>query len=194
MEQRSVTDSSDEMLAGRVQGGDTTAFDELMRRYEEKLLRYGRRFIARNEDIEDAVQDAFLRAYTNIQSYDVKYRFSPWMYRIAHNVFVNVLRKHSHRSFAFVDFDTFVSPLSVEEETLSASELSQLRVSLERGLLKLDPKYREVLVLHYFEDLSYEEIAEVLHIPKGTVGVRLKRGRDALARADDTLIHHYHGH
>lgn len=191
MEQQTVTESSDEMLASRVQGGVTTAFDELMRRYEEKMLRYGRRFIVRDEDIEDAVQDVFLRAYTNIQSYDPKYRFSPWIYRIAHNVFVNVLRKHVHRSFAFVDFDTFVSPLGAKEEVLTPNELIELRASLERGLSKLDPKYREVLVLHYFEDLSYDEIADVLHIPKGTVGVRLKRGRDALKRVEETLIHYY---
>lgn len=149
--------------------------------------------MARDEDIEDAVQDVFLKAYTNIRSYDPEYRFSPWMYRIAHNAFVNVLRKHTHRSFAFIDFDTFMSPLSLKEEHESESERIELRKSLEAGLEKIEPKYREVLVLHYFEELSYDEIADVLRIPKGTVGVRLKRGRDALRKQEVTLEDHYYG-
>ena len=189
-----IQDASDEVLAHAVGEGNTQAFNELMRRYEEKLLRYGRRFLARQEDVEDAVQDVFLRTYTNIRSFNPAYRFSPWIYRIAHNVFVNVLRKNAHRSFAFIDFDTFISPLGAEEEMLSESERASLRASLERGLLKIDPKYREVLILHYFDELSYDEIAEVLHIPTGTVGVRLKRGREALRKIETSLHEHYYEH
>jgi RNA polymerase sigma-70 factor, ECF subfamily len=184
---------SDEHIAERVQKGDSAAFGELVSRYEEKLFRYGRRFLARGEDIEDVVQDVFLKAYVNIQSYNATYRFSPWMYRIAHNTFVNVLRKNAHRSFTFIDFDTFVSPLSWSEEKETESELRELRAALEEGLSKIDSKYREVLILHYFEELSYDEIAEILQIPKGTVGVRLRRGREALRRVQDNLTEHHYG-
>ncbi len=184
---------SDEALAEKVQHGDAVAFGDLVHRYEGKLTWYGKRFLLRTEDIEDVVQDVFLRAYQNMQSYDPSYRFSPWIYRIAHNAFVNVLRKNTHRSFAFIDFDTFVSPFSSHEEQESEFELRMLRTALEAGLARLEPKYREILVLHYFEDLSYDEIAEVLRIPKGTVGVRLRRGREALKRVGDELKEHHYG-
>ncbi len=187
------TELSDEILATAVQKGDNASFDELMRRFEEKLVRYGRRFLAREEDIEDSVQDVFLRAYTNIQSYDSKYRFSPWIYRIAHNVFVNVLRKNSHRSFTFIDFDTFISPLSFGESKEELDTKEVVKKELEAGLKNIPPKYREILILHYFEELSYDEIAEVLHIPIGTVGVRLRRGREALKKTvkDIDELQHY---
>jgi|JI10StandDraft_1071094.scaffolds.fasta_scaffold1096090_1 RNA polymerase sigma-70 factor (ECF subfamily) len=193
MAQKDETQESDEALADRVKRGENTAFDELVVRYEEKLLRYGRRFLARSEDIEDSVQDVFLRAYMNMQSFKAGERFSPWIYRIAHNAFVNVLRKHAHRSFQFIDFDTFISPLSATEELFTQDELTALRLSIESGLSKIDPKYREVLILHYFEELPYAEIADILQIPKGTVGVRLRRGREALRLNESTLTQHYYG-
>ena len=175
-------DISDEVLAKNVQDGDTTSFGELMRRYESKLSRYGKKYLARTEDIEDVVQDVFLKTYENIQSYDSSYRFSPWIYRIAHNAFVNVLRKNAHRTFNFIDFDTFISPISFRESKEEADTILTIQKELEVGLSAIAPKYREVLILHYFEELSYDEIADVLHIPLGTVGVRLRRGREALKK------------
>ncbi len=173
-------DVTDEVLAHRVQDGDTTAFGEIMKRYETRLTRYGRRYLAREEDIEDVIQDVFLKTYQNMQSYNSAYRFSPWIYRIAHNAFVNVLRKRKHRTFEFVDFDTFVSPLSFSQPQEVEAESTKLKKVIEEHLKELAPKYREIIILHYFEELSYDEIAEVLHIPIGTVGVRLRRARAQL--------------
>lgn len=171
---------TDEELARTVQAGNSSAFGEIMVRYEARLTRYGRRYLARDEDIEDVIQDVFLKTYENIQSYNSNYRFSPWIYRIAHNAFVNVLRKQKHRTFEFFDFDTFVSPLSFTQPKETEAESSKLQKIIEEHLGELSPKYREVIVLHYFEELSYEEIADVLHIPIGTVGVRLSRARTLL--------------
>lgn len=170
---------SDEALAHKVQSGDSSVFGVIVERYAERLTRYGRRYLAREEDIEDVIQDVFLRAYENIQSYNREYRFSPWIYRIAHNAFVNVLRKQSKRSFEFFDFDTLISPLRHPEEEVGMLQMTEL---LEEQLNTLAPKYREVIILHYYENLSYEEIAEVLHVPIGTVGVRLKRAREELKK------------
>lgn len=171
---------SDEELAHKVQSGDSSVFVVIVERYAERLSRYGRRYLAREEDIEDVIQDVFLKAYENIQSYNREYRFSPWMYRIAHNAFVNVLRKQSKRSFEFFDFDTLISPLRHPEEDTEILHMSEV---LERSLGALSPKYREVIILHYYEHLSYEEIADVLHVPVGTVGVRLKRAKDILKKS-----------
>jgi RNA polymerase sigma-70 factor (ECF subfamily) len=174
----------DEEIAHKVQQGDRELFGILVERYEEKLLRYGRKFLPRQEDIEDIVQDVFLSAYQNIQSFDHTLSFSPWIYRIAHNAYVNALRKHE-RSPLLIDFDTLISHPVYEDPAQSEREQKDMRADIERGLELIRPKYREVLALHYFEDLAYKDIAEVLGVPVGTVGIRLKRAKEALKEALD---------
>ncbi len=176
-----INKESDEALAARVQRGERAPFGVLVERYEGKLLRYGRKFLSRKEDIEDIVQDVFISAYQNMQSFDIRQRFSPWIYRIAHNAFVNALRRNE-RGPLFIDFDTLLSHPVYEDPVGGEREQREMRVLIDKGLEKLPAKYREVLVLHYFEELSYKDIAEVLQIPMSTVGIRLKRGKDALKK------------
>ena len=171
---------SDEIIASAVQQGDIDAFGELVERFEDKLKRYGRKFLSQQEDIEDLVQDVFIKAYTNIQSFDSSQRFSPWIYRIAHNTFVNELRRQSKYGFRIFDADTIL-PFLVSSETSDKATLDQeLQKEIEHGLSDLSAKYREVIVLHYFESLSYQEISDVLQIPVTTVGVRMTRARRQL--------------
>lgn len=172
---------SDETLAERVQRGETDAFGALVERYEEKLNRYGRKFLADRETVVDLVQDTFLRTYENIQSFDGGARFSPWIYRIAHNVFVNELKKKSRNPLLLVDFDTLVSHPAYDDPAPREREQREMREMIERGLAQLPPKYREVLVLYYLQEVPYKEIADILQVPLGTVGVRLKRAKEALA-------------
>jgi len=180
---------TDEEIAARVQGGDTESFALLVERYEEKMLRYARKFLFGLEDAEDLVQEVFLKAYVNIHGFNTWRRFSPWLYRIAHNEFVNFIKKRGREPVLFFDPDTlFPHPLSsdyADREVLT----KELKEALEACLDKLHPKYREPLVLYFFEDLNYQEISEILQIPISTVGVRLKRGKDTLRKiyAD---IHH----
>lgn len=181
---------TDEELAGRVQAGDKEAFGAIVDRYETKLLRYGRKFLARQEDIEDIVQDAFVSAYQNIQSFDTAQRLSPWLYRIAHNAFVNALRKHS-RAPLLVDWDALVAHPAYEDPAVGERDQRDMRKDLDRGLERLSPKYREVLALYYFEELSYKDIAEVLRVPPGTVGIRLKRAKEALRAALENAEKHH---
>ena len=173
------TEITDEEIATRVQKGETDAFGMIVDRYEEKLLRYGRKFLSRTEDIEDIVQDVFLSAYRNIQSFDASLRFSPWIYRIAHNAFVNALRQWK-RGPIFMDFDTLLSHEVYEDSAADEREQKEIRTLLDTGLEYLSPKYREVLVLHYFEDMPYKDIADVLQIPIGTVSIRVRRAKEAL--------------
>ena len=84
---------TDEEIAAAVQGGDSEAFGLLVQRYEQKLLRYGSKFLISGEDPKDLLQDIFIKAYANIQSFDARRVFSPWMYRIAHNEFINAGKK-----------------------------------------------------------------------------------------------------
>ena len=176
-----MTEQTDEQIVQDVQKGNAAAFGVLLDRYEEKLVRYGRRFMREDDDVRDAVQESFIKAYVNIQSFDPSRRFSPWIYRIAHNEFVNALKKRKE-TVSLSEFDTVFPHPVAKEETGDTAEAAELRRLLDGGLGKLDAKYREPLVLYYYEDLDYKEIAEVLHIPVLTVGVRLKRGREALLK------------
>jgi len=90
-----MTEETDEAIALRVQGGDGEVFGELIERYQAKLSRYARKFLLDPDDAADIVQDIFIKSYQNIQSFDATRRFSPWIYRIAHNEFVNALKKTS---------------------------------------------------------------------------------------------------
>lgn len=179
----------DESLAARVQAGETELFGLILERYETKLSRYGRKFLSDPEDMKDLVQDIFLRSYERIQSFDPSLSFSSWVYRIAHNTFANYLRKKSRTPLVFVDFDTFLAHPVYEDPHEREQELAELEQMMQEALGKLSSKYREVLVLYYSEELSYKEIADVLEIPPGTVGVRVKRAREALQRAYKELHH-----
>ena len=177
----------DEELAKRTQAGDRDAFGALVDRYEQKLSRYGRKFLSVQEDIEDMLQEIYIKAYRNIQSYDPSQRFSPWLYRIAHNTFVNELRRKSRSPFFAVDFDSFLAHPAAPEATEQESETREMRELVAKGLEQLPPKYREVLILFYEEELAYKEIADVLQVPVGTVSVRLKRAKETLAKAYATM-------
>ncbi len=182
---------TDEELAVRVQKGDKEVFGVLMERYEAKLLRYGAKFLSRHDDIVDIVQDVFISTYQNIQNFDASQRFSPWVYRIAHNAFVNGLKKHSYNPLTLVDFDTFISHVAYEDPVPREREQQEMKKIIDKGLEGLQPKYREVIILHYLEDMPYKEIADILQIPVGTVGIRIKRAKESLKAAYEKLNMHY---
>jgi RNA polymerase sigma-70 factor, ECF subfamily len=173
---------NDERIAGKVQAGDVEAFGLLIERYEPKLLRYGRKFLYDREDVKDLVQDVFIKAYVNIHSFDASKRFSPWIYRIAHNSFINAAKARQRGDVNFFDPDVIlphlVSPDTAEEH---ASRVESRR-AIEQSLDKLDAKYREPVVLYYFEEMDYKEIAEILEMPVSTVGVRLQRAKEMLKK------------
>ncbi len=171
---------TDEAVALRVQQGDKEAFGVLVSSFEPKISRYARKFLRVAEDREDIVQEVFLKAFINIKSFDTTRKFSPWLYRIAHNEFVNALKKGGRQPFQLFDFDTFFPELSTPEIASDASERAELAREMEACLSELSDKYREPLVLYHFEELPYDAIAEILRVPVSTVGVRLKRGKERL--------------
>jgi RNA polymerase sigma-70 factor (ECF subfamily) len=188
-----IIEPTDEQLAISVQNGDREAFGALVERYEAKLLRYGKKFLSTHEDIQDMVQDIFISAYKNIKSFDPKQKFSPWIYRIAHNAFVNGLRSKIRNPLLLFDLDTLVSHPIYEDPAEKERELADMKKMIDIGLEKIPDKYREALILYYLEELSYQEIADVLHIPISTVGVRIRRGKEALRKAYEKLNLHYDG-
>lgn len=177
-------DKTDEQIAEAVQEGDAESFRILMERYEAKISRYARRFLFRGDDEKDIVQEIFIKAYINIKSFDTSRRFSPWVYRIAHNEFVNAIKKKQKErdTVSVFDFDVLFPHLTAKETADHGMTQRELKAMLESSLDKIGPKYREPLVLYYFEEMDYKAIADILHIPVSTVGVRLQRGKVMLKK------------
>lgn len=168
---------SDSQIVERV-ASDINAYKYIIERYESKLLRYIQRILyISSEDAEDILQEVFLKAYKNINGYDPKYKFSNWIYRIAHNEAISFLRKKKTVTESNENediFDTIPSDINIEDEFVKDLKRKEVRDLLS----KLDSKYREVLILRYFEDMGYNEISEVLHIPSGSVASLISRGKE----------------
>ena len=174
---------ADSDLAKKAQGGDTDAFGVLVDRYGQKITRYGMKFLRDREDVRDLVQEIFLKAYVNLKGFDASRAFSPWIYRIAHNEFISEIRRQVGKiTIPVFDFDVLFPHLTSHETADRAARETELTEALAACLSELDPKYREPLVLYYYEELSYTEIAEILQIPLSTAGVRIARGRAALKK------------
>jgi RNA polymerase sigma-70 factor, ECF subfamily len=173
-----MSDLEDKEFVLRTLAGETEAFGFLVEKYESKIKRYARKFLYGYEDIEDNVQKVFIKAYINIRSFDVSRKFSTWLYRIAHNEFINAIKKKKKESISFLDPDTIFPHLISKDD---ADMLFKIK-ELEDFLPKLNPKYREIIVLYFFEELSYKEISDVIHIPVSTVGVRLRRAKKELKK------------
>lgn len=174
------TTQTDEAIVLLVRNGDSELFGELVKRYEVKLKRYAHKFLFGRNDTDDLVQDVFIKAYVNLQSFDDGRKFSPWIYRIAHNTYVNALKKKLTDKVFPIDFDTFLPHPSATETADGDSEKEFTREMLETHLNSLSPKYLEPMILYFYEDMDYKMIAEILSIPVSTVGVRIKRGKEKL--------------
>ena len=159
---------------------DSKNYRYLVERYEGKLMRYIRRLLYVNtEDAEDILQEVFIKAYRNLNSFNPRYKFSNWIYRIAHNEAVSFLRKNKKRKLEITNdpekdiFENLASDLDLEKEYMEKDSAKRV----EKILAKLDTKYRDALVLKFLEGMDYNEISEILHIPSGTVGSLISRAK-----------------
>ena len=162
------------------------AFGLLVNRYQERLTRYVRRLgITRSEDVEDVLQDVFLKAYRNLNDFDQRLRFSSWIYRISHNTAMSFFRAKRVRPEGMLVDDGeealahVKSDLNIEVEAEKNFDAARLREALDT----LDAKYRDILVLRYFEQRDYGEISDILRIPEGTVATLIHRAKKRLADA-----------
>ena len=172
--------TSDEDIVIRIQEGDSELFGVVIERFEKKLTRYAKKFISSDEDIEDAVQDVFIKAYTNVQSFDKEKKFSTWIYRIAHNTYVNIIRTKKNEKVSFVDLDTVFPHLLAGETSDKFTLAKEDSEKVSRCIKGLSPNYREVVSLFFYEELDYKAIADITGIPISTVGVRLRRAKEKL--------------
>lgn len=170
---------SDEEVAREIIDGDNDKFEIIINRYEQKLLRYVIYLINNKSNANDAVQETFIKTYINLKSFNPKYKFSSWIYRIAHNEAMNIVKKN--RNLSEQDIDE-IPPLSYDAQIEKDIDKKILQEDVMLCLKKLDLKYREVIQLAYFENMKYEEISDILKIPVSTVGIRLSRARNNLKK------------
>ncbi len=177
-------DLTDEEIALFVQKGKKDHFELIIIRYTDKLNRYLSKFLSNNEDKEDILQDVFVKCFVNINNFDTDQKFSPWIYRIAHNEAINLIKKNSNRPFSFDIFDealSFAHP-KAKEDSESDSEKILIKKYLDSILEDIDTKYKEIIVLYFYEDFSYKDISDILKIPISLVGVRIQRGKKEIKK------------
>lgn len=158
-------------------------FGVLVRRYDEKLMRYIRRLgVFRREDAEDVLQNAFIKSYRNLNGFDPKLKFSSWIYRITHNETMSFFRSRKARPEGSLVgdseevLDILPSVLDIESEAGKNLDAEVIR----KALYDMDAKYRDVLVLRYFEEREYTEISDILQVPVSTVGTLIARAKKKL--------------
>ncbi len=161
--------------------GDQPAFAQLVCRYQRQVYNLAYRLLGNAEDAEDAAQESFLRAYAALPSFQLGRKFSSWLLAIASNLCVDILRR---RRYAWMSLEDVSFRLAADVEEPSSGVLrAEESAQLQRLLQRLPDKYRVVVVLRYWYDLSYEEIAAAAGLSLNTVKTRLHRARNMLARA-----------
>lgn len=176
-----ATTTDQELVALTLQ--DKDYFAHLMHRYRQKLERYIRRMTAiRPMEVEDLLQDIFIKTYRNLHGFDPRLSFSSWIYRIAHNEVITQYRKKIVRPEGhMVDVeDDVLSNLMVDTNIHTLVDHSFLKNNIATLLNEIDVKYREVLVLKFFEDKDYKEISDILKKPPGTVATLISRAKKQL--------------
>lgn len=172
---------------------DKNAFAVLIERYETKLGRYVRRLGApKKEDVEDILQNSFIKAYRHMNDFDKKLSFSSWMYRIVHNETVSFFRSKSVRpEGTLIEDGENLLPLIKDDNDAweSANERSN-KTHIEKALAELDEKYRAALVLRYFEDLEYDAIGDILKIPAGSVATLIHRAKKKMREKLEHIKNH----
>lgn len=176
--------SIDNKLIDKVKSGDNQAIAKLINLYKDKIYFLGYRMLGNKEEAEDICQETFIRVYTNIDKYDNKHKFSTWVYKIATNLCIDRIRKNKKTIFSLdnngddenIDWHSIVpdSGLNPEEETILNEQKHLIQVSFE----KLPVKYRAIMTLRYVDELTLQEISEVLDLPVTTIKTRLHRGRE----------------
>lgn len=166
---------------------DPNQYGILMERYEAKLQRYVTRLGIRIPDDQlDVLQEIFIKAYRNLNGFDTSLSFSSWIYRIAHNEAISFYRKKNVRPEGHMvgDGEEILGFLSSSQEGPEVTFDKSINAEeVLRALELIDEKYREPIVLRFFEHKEYDEISDILEIPIGSVGTLLHRGKKQLASA-----------
>ena len=189
-----IQDDSDQQLVQRVQAGEKAAFDLLVRKYQHRVLKLVSRFVSDAAEAEDVAQEAFLKAYRALASFRGDSAFYTWLYRIAINTAKNALVSNRRRP---VDFDLDLQDPEQYDRHARLKEgdtpegvllTEEIRSVVEKAMEQLPEDLRTAIVLRELEGLSYEEIAEAMDCPVGTVRSRIFRAREAIDKKLKPLL------
>lgn len=175
-------------LVEAAKNGSQAAYGELMERYRESIYFMMFKMVKNSDDADDLTIEAFGKAFARLEQYSPNFAFSTWLFKIASNNCIDNIRKkrikvtsmdtgYTTDSGETIYFDAKSSTHDPEEAIIHTQKVKMMR----QLVTKLKPRYRELVELRYFEELSYEEIAETLNLPLGTVKAQLFRARDFLA-------------
>lgn len=157
-----MTPQTDLELIEVFRQGNVEGFNELVRRYQQKVYWIARRIVGSHDDADDVVQDVFIRVYNALKTFRSESGFYTWLYRITINVALNFLRTRKGKSF--FRFEELVEqPRSEEEQPDEQMEKSEYQKALEHAIERLPAKQKLVFTMRYFDDMSYDEIAGILH-------------------------------
>ncbi len=181
-------DRSDELLVAEYRNGSSEAFTTLIDRYSGPIYSFARRMTGSRKDANDITQETFIKVWKRLDRYDDKSLFKPWLFTIARNTIIDHLRKK--KNFVFSDFenDDETNPLTdtlVDEATLPDRliEKADAEGLLDEALSHIAPEDREILLLHYADDLTFETIGELLKKPLNTVKSRHRRALEKLRKS-----------
>lgn len=169
-----MLEGDDATYVRRCLGGEQRAFEALVTKYEQAIFRAALRMLNDRNEAEDITQSTFVKAYENLGSYDPRYKFFSWLYRIGINESINALKqRHAHEELT----ESVAAGGKGPDELYADRELEG---NIKSCLMMLKPEYRTVLVLNHYQELSYQEISSVLDIPVKTVKSRLFTARQML--------------
>ena len=188
--------SPDRDLVERTRRGEVDAYGELVRRYQTSVFNVCYRLLGERQEAEDLAQDAFLRGYRRLATFDADRPFGPWIRKVASNLSLNALQKRASWGLPFDEERD--EPIDVDQpDPADEQERGEQTARLRQALSELPPHYRAVIELRHFQDLSYEEMARSLALPLSDVKTHLFRARRFLARrlraGDDGEARHASG-
>jgi RNA polymerase sigma-70 factor (ECF subfamily) len=190
-----LAEDTDQELVKRVQKGDQAAFDMLFSRYQVKILNLISRYVRDSDEVQDVAQEAFIKAYRALPRFRGESAFYTWLYRIAINTAKNHLVSRSRRPPSMdvdiedADYRDDADMLRDQEDPESVMSRDQLQATIHAALADLPEDLRSALTLREFDGLSYEQIAEVLDCPVGTVRSRIFRAREFVDQRMQPLLH-----
>lgn len=169
------------LLIARARGGDREAFGALVEQYRDNVYRLTYRMCGNPYDADEAAQEAFVAAWRALPNFRGDAKFSTWLYRLATNAAIDLMRREKrHHASAESEMPDIADDRESPQESVERTEQQE---AVQKALSALSEEYREILLLRYMEELDYSEIAEVLHLPSGTVKSRINRAKAALKSA-----------
>lgn len=196
-QQKAESRAEDSQLIQAALKGDNAAYKKLMKKYHDAIYNFIYRMIHDKHQVEDLTQEAFIKAFQSLASFNEEYAFSTWLYKIATNNSIDYIRKRKLQTYSIdkpidaKDSDySFELPDDSYETDMEMISDQRARM-LNEAITKLPEKYRKVIHLRHVDERSYEEIAEQLKLPIGTVKAHIFRAREILYKSLKNKIRHY---